>query len=89
MKKEDKKWHSTYLEIIETYWNVNPSQNATGFTLALEIIETYWNVNIIIRLRESEILGEIIETYWNVNYKIGCCRGGGNWGNNRNILECK
>ena len=22
---------------------------------------------------------EIIETYWNVNYKIGCCRGGGNW----------
>ena len=57
------------MELIDTLWNVNESEEMPEWAKKLELIDTLWNVNadrvIYLTLR----LFELIDTLWNVNLR--------------------
>ena len=58
----------TYVELIDTCWNVNSVCISQAALESGELIDTCWNVNVYIGRKGISDIDELIDTCWNVNH---------------------
>ena len=61
---------STFMVLIETYWNVKEDVQLFLKRLRKVLIETYWNVKIEYNKMIMRTMSVLIETYWNVKVLV-------------------